>query len=83
MLGRVPSCFTSSLKTVRIADFDAKPVEMQFIRFLLKNATVLESLTLCSWPEDMNKLQQRVSSQLNNLPISSKCCVITFTSFVS
>ncbi|KAI8558059.1 hypothetical protein RHMOL_Rhmol04G0059100 [Rhododendron molle] len=41
-LGRVPSCFTSSLKTVRIAYFDEDPEEMWFILFLLKNATVLE-----------------------------------------
>ncbi|KAF7144518.1 hypothetical protein RHSIM_Rhsim04G0037300 [Rhododendron simsii] len=30
-LGRVPSCFTSSLKTVRIAHFDEDPDEMWFI----------------------------------------------------
>ncbi|KAH7843637.1 hypothetical protein Vadar_019032 [Vaccinium darrowii] len=78
MSRRVPSCFASSLKTVRIADFDEKPVEMQFIRFLLKNATILESLTLCSNSEDMKEKQQRKERkvQLNNLPRGSKSCVI-------
>ncbi|KAH7842005.1 hypothetical protein Vadar_000395 [Vaccinium darrowii] len=78
ILRSVPSCFVSSLKTVRIADFDEKPVEMQFIRFLLKNATVLESLTLCSNSDDMEEKQQRKERkvQLNNLPRGSKSCVI-------
>ncbi|XP_058212687.1 putative FBD-associated F-box protein At5g56390 [Rhododendron vialii] len=79
MLGRVPSCFAPSLKTVRIADFDKKPVEMHFIRFLLKNATVLERLTLHSYSQDLIQQQQKVSSQLNKLPRGSKSCVIEFT----
>lgn len=72
MLRRVPSCFASSLKTVCIVDFDKNPVEMHFIRFLLKNATVLERLTLRSYSQDMKQQQQKVSSQLNKLPRASK-----------
>ncbi|KAI8558066.1 hypothetical protein RHMOL_Rhmol04G0059600 [Rhododendron molle] len=80
MWGRVPSCFASSLKTVRIVDFDKNPVEMHFIRFLLKNATVLERLTLRSYSQDMKQQQQqKVSSQLNKLPRGSKSCVIELT----
>ncbi|KAG5551562.1 hypothetical protein RHGRI_009835 [Rhododendron griersonianum] len=79
MLRRVPSCFASSLKTVCIVDFDKNPVEMHFIRFLLKNATVLERLTLRSYSQDMKQQQQKVSSQLNKLPRASKSCVIELT----
>jgi len=80
--GRAPSCFASSLKTVRIADFDKKPIEMRFIRFLLKKARVLERLTLHMWPfrrdseEHVKQRQQKVSNQLNKLPRRSKGCVI-------
>ncbi|KAI8558057.1 hypothetical protein RHMOL_Rhmol04G0058900 [Rhododendron molle] len=72
-LGRVPSCFASSLKTVRIAYFDGNGVDMWFIMFLLKNATVLERLMLhCCFPRD----QQKLRSRLNKLPRGSKSCVI-------
>ncbi|KAG5551550.1 hypothetical protein RHGRI_009828 [Rhododendron griersonianum] len=71
-LGRVPSCFTSSLKTVRIGFLDEDDAEMWFIRFLLKNATVLERLVLHCYSAD----QQKLSSRLNKLPRGSKSCVI-------
>ncbi|KAH7845149.1 hypothetical protein Vadar_025798 [Vaccinium darrowii] len=79
--GRAPSCFASSLKTVHIAHFDKKPIEMRFIRFLLKKARVLERLTLHMWSlrrdsEEDVKQQQKVSNQLNKLPRRSKGCVI-------
>ncbi|KAH7861273.1 hypothetical protein Vadar_024080 [Vaccinium darrowii] len=88
MVGRVPSCFTSSLKIVRIVDFDKKPVEMRFIRFLLKKARVLERLTLHTWSlrvdseEDVKKQQrwQKVRNQMNKLPRRSKGCVIELIS---
>ncbi|KAI8558068.1 hypothetical protein RHMOL_Rhmol04G0059700 [Rhododendron molle] len=70
--GRVPSCFKSSLKTVRIADFEGDDAEMLFIMFLLRNATVLERLMLCCDPRD----QQKLSSRLNELSRGSKSCVI-------
>ncbi|KAI8558055.1 hypothetical protein RHMOL_Rhmol04G0058700 [Rhododendron molle] len=79
--GRLPSCFTSSLKTVRIAyvgiayfdvDFDEDVEEMWFVRFLLENATVLERFVLHCYPADLQKL----SSRLNKIPRGSKSCVI-------
>ncbi|XP_058212680.1 F-box/LRR-repeat protein At4g14103-like isoform X2 [Rhododendron vialii] len=80
-LGRVPSCFTSSLKTVRIAYFteDPDPEEMWFIRFLLKNATVLERLVLHCYSAD----QEKHSGRLNKLPRGSKSCVIELLPFRS
>ncbi|KAH7843787.1 hypothetical protein Vadar_020760 [Vaccinium darrowii] len=59
--GRVPSCFASSLKTVHIARFDEKPVEMRFIRFLLKKARVLKSLIvrLRKYSEDVKLWLQK------------------------
>ncbi|KAE9448151.1 hypothetical protein C3L33_19947, partial [Rhododendron williamsianum] len=71
-LGRVPSCFTSSLKTVGIAYFDEDDAKMWFLRFLLKNATVLERLMLRCYTRD----QQKLSRRLNKLPKGSKSCVI-------
>ncbi|KAF7116812.1 hypothetical protein RHSIM_RhsimUnG0013000 [Rhododendron simsii] len=68
MLGRVPSCFASSLKTVRIADFNKRPVEMHFIRLLLKNATVLERLTLRSYAQDLKQQQQKFPCNLKTVP---------------
>lgn len=80
MFGRVPSCFASSLKTVRIAYFDGKRIEMQFIRFLLQNATVLERIILCSSSDYTKRREQKVRSRLNKLPRGSKSCVIEFIS---
>ncbi|KAH7845144.1 hypothetical protein Vadar_017556 [Vaccinium darrowii] len=80
MFGRVPSCFSSSLKTVRIAYFDGKRIAMQFIRFLLQNATVLERIILCSSSDYTKRREQKVSSRLNKLPRGSKSCVIEFIS---
>ncbi|KAH7845151.1 hypothetical protein Vadar_026508 [Vaccinium darrowii] len=76
MLGSVPSCFASSLKTVHIQHFDQKPMEMQFISFLLKNATVLERMTLRSTSRHIKSREQKISSKLNKLPRGSKSCVI-------
>ncbi|XP_058216444.1 F-box/LRR-repeat protein At4g14103-like [Rhododendron vialii] len=78
-LGRVPSCFTSSLKTVGIAYFDEDDAKMWFLRFLLKNAAVLERLMLRCYTQD----QQKLSWQLNKLPKGSKSCVIELLSLRS
>ncbi|KAH7845150.1 hypothetical protein Vadar_026023 [Vaccinium darrowii] len=81
MLGRVPSCFASSLKTVHIQHFDKRPMEMQFISFLLKNATVLERMTLRCYSGHIKSREQKISSKLNKLPRGSKSCVIELTFF--
>ncbi|KAA8524020.1 hypothetical protein F0562_010549 [Nyssa sinensis] len=47
MLVSVPRCFKSHLKTFSFSGFEETAVEMHFLSFLLKNATVLERMTIC------------------------------------
>ncbi|KAH7845132.1 hypothetical protein Vadar_022446 [Vaccinium darrowii] len=83
--GRVPSCFASSLKTVHIARFDEKPVEMRFIRFLLKKARVLKSLIvrLCKYSEDVKQRLQKESEKMadNNVKPAFRLRWDVFLSF--
>ncbi|THG04486.1 hypothetical protein TEA_004992 [Camellia sinensis var. sinensis] len=76
-LERVPSCFTSCLKTISITVFYGTPAEFHMLRFLLKNATVLEQMLIyCSGnsPEDTNP--EQLSYHIQMLPRGSENCVI-------
>ncbi|KAI8012558.1 hypothetical protein LOK49_LG06G01150 [Camellia lanceoleosa] len=72
-LERVPSCFTSCLKTISITGFKGTPAEFHMLRFLL-NATVLEEMLIyCSGnlPTDPEEL----SYHIQMLPRGSENCV--------
>ncbi|KAH7844709.1 hypothetical protein Vadar_030820 [Vaccinium darrowii] len=76
MLARVPSC--CSVKEFSLSCFEGKPTEMHFLKFLLKNATLLESMTLYSGPvlsEDLEK-EVEVKNQLRAFPRGSESCTI-------
>ncbi|KAF7116814.1 hypothetical protein RHSIM_RhsimUnG0013100 [Rhododendron simsii] len=76
MLERVPSC--CCFKRFSLSCFEGKPAEMHFLRLLLKNATVLEKMTLYCEPilsEDSEK-EEEVNNQLRGFPRRSESCVI-------
>ncbi|KAH7845133.1 hypothetical protein Vadar_024896 [Vaccinium darrowii] len=76
MLERVPS--HCSVKEFSLSCFEGKPTEMHFLKFLLKNATLLESMTLYSGPalsEDLEK-EVEVKNQLSAFPRGSESCII-------
>ncbi|KAH7845152.1 hypothetical protein Vadar_028632 [Vaccinium darrowii] len=74
MWGRVPSCFTSSLKTVHMDFFVKGAEETRLVRFLLEHATVLERFTFRSLSGELKS--RKVLRRLNKLPRGSKGCVI-------
>ncbi|KAI8558054.1 hypothetical protein RHMOL_Rhmol04G0058600 [Rhododendron molle] len=76
MLERVPSC--CCFKRFSLSNFEGKPAEMHFLSLLLKNATVLERMTLYCEPilsEDSEK-EAEVNNQLKSFPRRSESCVI-------
>uniref|UniRef100_A0A5B7B567 F-box domain-containing protein n=2 Tax=Davidia involucrata TaxID=16924 RepID=A0A5B7B567_DAVIN len=78
MLVSVPCCFKSHLKTFSLSNFDGNASDIHLLKFMLKNAIVLESMTIyCShnFSADVKK-QEDVSSQLKMLPRGSESCVI-------
>ncbi|CAL5390994.1 unnamed protein product [Camellia sinensis] len=75
-LERVPSCFTSCLKTISITCFKGTPAEFHMLRFLLKNATVLvEMLKYCSGNSPTDTNPEELSYHLQMLPRGSENCV--------
>ncbi|KAH7845142.1 hypothetical protein Vadar_015412 [Vaccinium darrowii] len=76
MLERVPSC--CCIKKFSLSCFEGKPAEMHFLKFLLKNATLLEGMTLYCGPvlsEDSER-EVEVKNQLRAFPRGSESCVI-------
>ncbi|KAF7822894.1 F-box/RNI/FBD-like domain protein [Senna tora] len=74
----VPHCFKSSLKSFIISDFDGCATDMQFLNFLLKNATILREITIfCeqSLAADSKK-QAEISNQLQIARRGLANCVI-------
>ncbi|KAL7249964.1 hypothetical protein ACSBR1_012031 [Camellia fascicularis] len=76
-LGRVPSCFTSCLKTISITVFKGTPAEFHMLRFLLKNATVLQAMLIyCSGNSPTDTNPDELSYHIQMLPRGSENCVI-------
>ncbi|CAL5393856.1 unnamed protein product [Camellia sinensis] len=75
-LERVPSCFTSCLKTISITGFKGVPAEFHMLRFLLKNATVLEEMLIsCSGNSPTDTNPEELSYHIQMLPRGSENCV--------
>ncbi|KAL7249978.1 hypothetical protein ACSBR1_012063 [Camellia fascicularis] len=76
-LERVPSCFTSCLKTISITVFEGTPAEFHMLRFLLKNATILEEMLIyCSGNSPADTNPEELSYHIQMLPRGSENCVI-------
>ncbi|XP_057439838.1 F-box/LRR-repeat protein At4g14103-like [Lotus japonicus] len=76
ILNSVPSCFKNSLKLFSISNFDGGEAEIQLLKFLLENATVLSEIRIfCSkiLSADLKK-QAEISNQLQ--PVGLGSCVI-------
>ncbi|XAR67473.1 hypothetical protein NMG60_11002245 [Bertholletia excelsa] len=81
ILNRLPKCLLACLKSVSFHNFQGNHTEICFLKYLLKNALLLERLNvLCSKnPPGDSKKQQELLSQLQTLPKVSKNCVIVFS----
>ncbi|KAK4257410.1 hypothetical protein QN277_007003 [Acacia crassicarpa] len=75
-----PHCIKYSLKFVRITDFWGRVAEMQFLMFLLKNATILRRIKIfCgeSLSADLEK-QAEINNQLQATRKGLPSCAIEF-----
>ncbi|PIA41495.1 hypothetical protein AQUCO_02200129v1 [Aquilegia coerulea] len=80
-LTTLPQYFLAYLKSVEIRPFFGNKIELCIVKFLLKNARLLEKLTIISvslLSRDL-KRQMDVSKQLLLLPRASATCVINFS----
>ncbi|GLT76953.1 hypothetical protein SLA2020_485850 [Shorea laevis] len=70
------SCLSASLKTIEMLNFDGNEHEMEFVKYLLKNARVLESTKI----HILGKYKKQVleiTKELLSLPrVSKKCNVV-------
>ncbi|GLU14712.1 hypothetical protein SLE2022_312650 [Rubroshorea leprosula] len=70
------SCLSASLKTIEMLNFDGNEHEMEFVKYLLKNARVLESMKI----HILGKYKKQVleiTKELLSLPrVSKKCNVV-------
>ncbi|GKV34422.1 hypothetical protein SLEP1_g42796 [Rubroshorea leprosula] len=70
------SCLSASLKTIEMLNFDGNEHEMEFVKYLLKNARVLESMKI----HILGKYKKQVleiTKKLLSLPkVSKKCNVV-------
>lgn len=76
----VPDCVLSTLKMVNFQKFQGCNPEMRLLKFLLKNALVLEKINLfCSQSlsGDLEN-QKKIGNQLRGLSIGSKHCTLAF-----
>lgn len=80
ILTPAPNCFMSRLKSVKLNNFHGNDEEMCMLKYILKNALVLERLNvICSKsPSGESKKQKEVINQLDMLPRASTSCVIMF-----
>ncbi|XP_038688528.1 F-box/LRR-repeat protein At4g14103-like isoform X1 [Tripterygium wilfordii] len=75
-----PPCLEFTLKTCCLLDFDGRPADTLFVKFLLKTAKVLERMTLycskylCSQPKKLDHIMKL----LKTVPRGSRNCVIDF-----
>lgn len=76
----VPDCVLSTLKTVNFQKFHGCNAEMGLLKFLLKDALVLEKINLfCSksLSGDLEN-QKKIGNQLRGVSIGSKHCTLAF-----
>jgi hypothetical protein len=71
----VPRCLSSSLTTCTIRDFATTTLEslIMLARFIMKNARVLETMTICSNGERFSEIER----QLSSCPRASATCQLS------
>ncbi|KAK8490643.1 hypothetical protein V6N13_141666 [Hibiscus sabdariffa] len=75
----VPSCVVYQLKECKVLDFDDESSLFKLATYILKNATVLDKLTICTSRILKVDAKFKITKQLLNLPrCSNKCQVVAF-----
>ncbi|KAF8029607.1 hypothetical protein BT93_E2128 [Corymbia citriodora subsp. variegata] len=77
MLDPVPECFLSSLKEIRICNFNAFEFELSAVRVLLATALVLEKLFIHCSRYYKKKFRGNLMKHLMKLPQASDQCAIS------
>ncbi|GMI63712.1 hypothetical protein like AT5G53840 [Hibiscus trionum] len=76
---KVPSCVAYQLKEFKVLDFDDESSLFKMVTYILKNAKVLNKLTICTTRLLEAEEKFRITKQLLSLPrCSNKCQLIAF-----
>ncbi|GMJ05188.1 hypothetical protein like AT1G78750 [Hibiscus trionum] len=76
---KVPSCLVYQLKEFKLRGYRNHSSLFEVVTYILKNATVLEKLTMCQCEEVSDKEKFKIAKQLLSIPRNSnKCQVIAF-----
>ncbi|KAE8723529.1 hypothetical protein F3Y22_tig00012370pilonHSYRG00134 [Hibiscus syriacus] len=74
---KVPSCLVHQLKEFKVLDFDDQSCLFILVTYILKNAAVLEKLTICTSKVLMPREELKIIKQLLSLPRCSNKCQVT------
>ncbi|XP_050208657.1 F-box/LRR-repeat protein At1g06630-like [Mercurialis annua] len=73
LMNPMPRCLLNEVKNIKVNNFSGKKKELQAVEFLLKNALVLENMSIIcivnSW-----RLLRKVTEQLRGFPKGSESC---------
>ncbi|RHN45088.1 putative F-box domain, FBD domain, leucine-rich repeat domain, L domain-containing protein [Medicago truncatula] len=73
----VPECFSSQLKTCSLIGYKGMNCDFQFAKYILKNAKVLQTMTINASPVDIN-IKHQILIKLTLCPRGSTTCKISF-----
>jgi hypothetical protein len=73
----VPECLSSQLKTCSLIGYKGRNCDFQFAKYILKNAKVLQIMTINASPVDIN-IKHQMIIKLSLCPRGSTTCKISF-----
>ncbi|RHN45203.1 putative FBD domain-containing protein [Medicago truncatula] len=71
----VPECIYSQLRTCSLTSY--KGNELQFAKYIIKNAKVMRTMTIIASPVDMN-IKHQMIMKLSSCPKGSATCKFSF-----
>ncbi|KAJ7950450.1 FBD-associated F-box protein [Quillaja saponaria] len=72
----VPICLSSHLRRLDFRGFEGKEYELEFARYILKNARVLKTMTICCDRVSKPKAKLHILQKLTALPRGSECQIL-------
>ena len=75
----VPRCLRSSLKVIEYVGFESELGEIEMAEYLIKNALVLEKMTIEYGWKMIHDFKERVAERLTECRRGSKACRIVFS----
>lgn len=74
----VAKCVSSELRICQVRGFEGQECELEFARYILKNASVLQTLRVCSVRASNYDAKLRMLKKLSSYPRTSATCQLLF-----